>query len=93
MDLDCRQSLFSRGNKFLGTTYPIMGGAMTWLSERNLVSAISNAGGFGIIACGSMQSEQLGEEIEATKKMTNKPFGVNLILPHPDIDDLIDCCI
>ena len=60
MDLGCRHSLFSRGNKFLGTTYPIMGGAMTWLSERNLVSAISNAGGFGIIACGSMQSEQLG---------------------------------
>ena len=49
--------------------------------------------GFGIIACGSMQSEQLGEEIEATQKMTNKPFGVNLILLHPDIDDLIDCCI
>ena len=63
MDLDSRHSLFARGNEFLGTTYPIMGGAMTWLSERNLVSAISNAGGFGIIACGSMQSEQLGEEI------------------------------
>ena len=93
MDSDHRHSLFSRGNKFLGTTYPIMGGAMTWLSERNLVSAISNAGGFGIIACGSMNSEQLGKEIEATQKMTNKPFGVNLILLHPDIDDLIDCCI
>ncbi len=93
MDSVCRQSLFSRGNKFLGTTYPIMGGAMTWLSERNLVSAISNAGGFGIIACGSMNSEQLGKEIEATQQMTNKPFGVNLILLHPDIDDLIDCCI
>ena len=91
MDSVCRQSLFSRGNKFLGTTYPIMGGAMTWLSERNLVSAISNAGGFGIIACGSMNSKQLGEEIEATQQMTNKPFGVNLL--HPDIDDLIDCCI
>ena len=45
MDSGCRHSLFSRGNEFLGTTYPIMGGAMTWLSERNLVSAISNAGG------------------------------------------------
>ena len=93
MDLDCKHSLFARGNEFLGTTYPIMGGAMTWLSERNLVSAISNAGGFGIIACGSMRSEQLGEEIEATQKMTNKPFGVNLILLHPNIDDLIECCV
>ena len=82
MDSVCRHSLFSRGNKFLGTKYPIMGGAMTWLSERNLVSAISNAGGFGIIACGSMNSEQLGEEIEATQQMTKKPFGVNLILLH-----------
>jgi len=63
MDLDCRHNLFLKGNKFLGTTYPIMGGAMTWLSERNLVSAISNAGGFGILACGSMQAEELGEEI------------------------------
>jgi len=43
MDLDYRHNLFLKGNKFLGTTYPIMGGAMTWLSERNLVSAISNA--------------------------------------------------
>ena len=45
-------NLFKKGSQFLETKYPIMGGAMTWLSERNLVSAISNAGGFGVIAAG-----------------------------------------
>ena len=88
-----KEKLFLRGNKFLGTQYPIMCGAMTWVSERNLVSSISNAGGFGILACGSMNVSQLDEEISATKKMTKKVFGVNLILLHPEIDDLIECCI
>ena len=86
-------NLFSRGNKFLGTKYPIMCGAMTWLSERNLVSAISNSGGFGIIACGSMKVAQLEKEILETKKLTKNFFGVNLILLHPEIDDLIECCV
>lgn len=86
-------NLFSRGNKFLGTKYPIMCGAMTWLSERNLVSAISNSGGFGIIACGSMNVAQLEKEIQETKKLTKNFFGVNLILLHPEIDDLIECCV
>ena len=88
-----KEKLFVRGNKFLGTQYPIMCGAMTWVSERNLVSSISNAGGFGILACGSMNVAQLDEEISATKKMTKKVFGVNLILLHPEINDLIECCI
>jgi enoyl-[acyl-carrier protein] reductase II len=56
-----------------------MGGAMSWVSERHLVSAISNAGGFGVIACGSMGPELLAAEIAATQAMTQKPFGVNLI--------------
>lgn len=85
--------LFKQGNEFLGTKYPIMGGAMTWVSESNLVSAISNAGGFGVIAAGSMTRDQLSLEIEKTIKKTIKPFGVNLILLHPQIDNLIDCCI
>ena len=87
------KKIFSRGNKFLGTKFPILGGAMTWLSERNLVSAISNAGGFGIIACGSIKTGELEEEIVETKKKTKNPFGVNLILLHPDIEELINCCI
>jgi len=86
------KKLFKRGSTFLGVRFPIMGGAMTWLSERNLVSAISNAGGLGIIACGSMNAKQLEEEIHETRKKTKKSFGVNLILLHPEIDDLIECC-
>ena len=86
-------SLFNKGSSFLGVKYPILGGAMTWLSERNLVSAISNAGGFGILACGSMNCDQLDNEIRETKKKTEKPFGVNLILLHPDINELISCCV
>ena len=87
--------LFERGSRFLETKYPIMGGAMTWVSERKLVSAISNAGGFGIIAAGSMSSEQLRNEIIETKKKTNKPFGVNLIV-HPSnirIKADLDICV
>ena len=70
-----------------------MGGAMTWLSERSLVSAVSNAGGFGVIAAGSMSKIDLETEIDETRKRTSKPFGVNLILLHPDIDRLIDSCV
>ena len=53
--------LWRRGRDFLGTEVAILGGAMTWVSERNLVAAISNAGGFGVIATGSMNPEQLRE--------------------------------
>jgi enoyl-[acyl-carrier protein] reductase II len=65
---------------------------MTWVSERNLVSAISNAGGFGVIACGSMTPDLLLAEIAATSEMTTKPYGVNLITMHPDLDALIEVC-
>ncbi|MEI8321185.1 MAG: nitronate monooxygenase [Alphaproteobacteria bacterium] len=85
--------LWKRGTDFLGTRYAIMGGAMTWVSERNLVSAISNAGGFGILASGAMPPEILAEEIRATRAMTDKPFGVNLITLHPQLSDLIQVCI
>lgn len=85
--------LWARGREFLGTEHAIMGGAMSWISERNLVSAISNAGGFGVVACGAMGPELLGPEIQATKAMTNKPFGVNLITMHPQLDELMDVCI
>jgi len=87
------ETLWQRGCDFLGTRYAIMGGAMSWLSERHLVSAISNAGGFGVIACGSMTVDLLEAEIIATKEMTDKPFGVNLITMHPDLEQLIDICI
>lgn len=84
--------LMQRGTDFLGCDVAIMCGAMSWVSERNLVSAISNAGGFGVIACGAMSPELLDAEIAATKKLTAKPFGVNLITMHPQIMELINVC-
>src|SRR3954468_12864318 len=85
--------LWARGRGFLGTDLAIMGGAMTWVSERNLVAAISNAGGFGVIASGSMSPELLDAEIAATAALTARPFGVNLITMHPQLLELIDVCI
>jgi enoyl-[acyl-carrier protein] reductase II len=66
---------------------------MTWVSERHLVSAISNGGGFGIIASGSMSPELLEAEIAATAALTGRPFGVNLITLHPQLEQLIDVCL
>ena len=85
-------ALMQRGSDFLGSETAILCGAMSWVSERNLVAAISNAGGFGVIACGAMTPELLDGEIAATKALTTKPFGVNLITMHPDLFALIDVC-
>jgi enoyl-[acyl-carrier protein] reductase II len=85
-------ALMARGCEFLGSEYAILCGAMSWVSERNLVSAISNAGGFGVIACGAMTPELLDAEIAGTKALTARPFGVNLITMHPQLFDLIDVC-
>ncbi|PZU08824.1 MAG: 2-nitropropane dioxygenase [Sphingomonas sp.] len=82
----------ARGAQFLGSRYAIMAGAMSWVSERHLVSAISNAGGFGVIACGAMTPALLDAEIAATSAMTDRPFGVNLITMHPALGELIDVC-
>ncbi len=86
------KELMHRGTEFLGCEWAILGGAMSWVSERHLVAAISNAGGFGVIACGAMTPDLLDIEIAETKKRTPKPFGVNLITMHPMISDLIDVC-
>lgn len=85
-------ALWARGTEFLGTRYAIMGGAMSWVSEHRLVSAMSNAGAFGVLANGSMPPELLEKEIIATKQLTSKPFGVNLIIMHPQLEQLIDVC-
>jgi len=87
------QSLWSRGTDFLGCPYAIMGGAMSWVSERNLVAALSNAGAFGVIAASSMPPALLENEIIETKRLTQKPFGVNLIIMHPQLDELIAVCL
>ncbi len=85
--------LWAAGTRFLGSRVAIMGGAMSWVSERRLVAAISNAGGFGVIACGSMGPDALAAEIAATQGLTRAPFGVNLITMHPQLADLIRVCL
>ena len=82
----------ARGTAFLGSDHAILCGAMSWVSERNLVAAISNGGGFGVIACGAMTPELLDAEIAGTKALTARPFGVNLITMHPALFDLIGVC-
>jgi enoyl-[acyl-carrier protein] reductase II len=84
--------LWRRGCEFLGVRHAIMGGAMTWVSERTLVAAISNADGFGVLASGAMKPAELDAEIEATFARTSKPFGVNIITLHPQLTELIDVC-
>src|SRR5690349_23149681 len=85
-------ALMARGREFLGSEHAILCGAMSWVSERNLVAAFSNAGGFGVIACGAMTPELLDAEIKATQALTKKPFGVNLITMHPKLMELVDVC-
>jgi enoyl-[acyl-carrier protein] reductase II len=82
----------ARGAAFLGSEVAVLGGAMSWVSERNLVAAISNAGGFGVIACGAMTPALLDAEIAGTKALTGRPFGVNLITMHPALGELIEVC-
>ena len=84
--------LMERGTKILGSKYAIMGGAMTWISESNLTSALSNAGLFGVLASGAMDGDLLKKEVIATQSKTNKNFGVNIITMNPKLNDLIDVC-
>ncbi|MBF0155691.1 MAG: nitronate monooxygenase [Magnetococcales bacterium] len=80
---------WQRGAGFLGSRHAILGGAMSWLSEHNLVAAISEAGGFGVVASGSMPPEALRREIALTREMTRQPFGVNLITLNPELMALV----
>jgi enoyl-[acyl-carrier protein] reductase II len=86
-------ALWRRGADFLGSELAILGGAMSWVSERHLVASISNGGGFGVIASGSMSPELLAQEIDGTKALTSRPFGVNLITMHPQLTQLIEVCV
>ncbi|MBF0181461.1 MAG: nitronate monooxygenase [Magnetococcales bacterium] len=84
---------WTRGAAFLGTRHPVLGGAMSWLSERHLVAAISNAGGFGVLATGSMPVALAQEEIRATRGLTDQPFGINLITMNPDLPAYVEMVI
>lgn len=78
------ESIWKQGQEFLGVRYPIMCGAMTWISESKLVSAVSNCGAFGSLAAGNMEPSWLEEQIKKTRQSTDKPFGVNLITIAPN---------
>ena len=79
--------------KLLGIKYPIIQGGMAGVSESKLVSAVSNAGGLGVIGCGFFPPSWLEEEIKKTKNLTDKPFGVNLFMRNPGVAELIKIII
>ncbi len=79
--------------QLFGIQYPIVQGGMIWTSGWRLASAVSNAGGLGLIGAGSMYPEVLREHILKCQKATDKPFGVNIPMLYPDIDKLIDIII
>lgn len=77
----------------LGIKYPIIQGGMAWVSMHELVAAVSNAGGLGIIASGFMDSELLRKEIRETRRLTDKHFGINLMLMSNGIEDMVKVVI
>ncbi|BBM19429.1 2-nitropropane dioxygenase [Enterococcus avium] len=79
--------------EILGIQYPIFQGAMAQVSKHQLAAAVSNAGGLGIIAAGGMSEEQLREEIINCKKLTDKPFAVNIMLMAPNVPDMVKVVI
>ncbi len=76
--------------ELLNIKYPIIQGAMAWISESNLVSAVANAGATGVIACGGRSTDWVKKEIEKTKELTDKPFGVNIMLMASNRDEIVD---
>ncbi len=79
--------------ELLGIKYPIISGGMVWCSGHELVTAVSNAGGLGLLGAGSMYPETLQSHIRKVKSATNKPFGVNVPLMYPDIDAVMKIII
>jgi enoyl-[acyl-carrier protein] reductase II len=75
--------------KVLNIKYPIIQGGMAGVSEAKLVSAVSNAGGLGVIGSGFASPDWLKEQIDETKKLTDKPFGVNLLMQNPNVAELV----
>lgn len=83
----------NRVTELFGIKYPIVQGGMVWASGWRLVSAVSNSGGLGVLGAGSMYPQVLREHIQKCRKATNKPFGVNVPIMYPDIDQLMQVII
>ncbi|MGI5959815.1 MAG: enoyl-[acyl-carrier-protein] reductase FabK [Massiliimalia sp.] len=79
--------------KLLGIKYPIIQGGMAWVANAQLAAAVSNAGGLGLIAGGSATADIVREEIKKAKALTEKPFGVNVMLMNPHAEAIIQACI
>lgn len=78
----------TRVTELLGIEYPIIQGGMAWVAEYHLAAAVSNAGGLGIIGAASAPAEVVREQIRKTKELTDKPFGVNVMLMNPNADEV-----
>ncbi len=76
--------------KMLGIRYPVFQGAMAWIADAELAAAVSNAGGLGIIAAMNSNGEQLRQQIIKARNLTDKPFGVNLMLMSPYIEEAVE---
>lgn len=80
----------TRVTELLGIEQPIIQGAMAWIADARLAAAVSNAGGLGIIACGSAPLSWVREQVELARSLTDKPFGVNIMLMNPDAPELAE---
>lgn len=78
----------TRVTELLNIEYPVIQGGMSWVAEYHLASAVSEAGGLGLIAAGGAPVEWIREQIRECKKRTDKPFGVNIMLMHPEVDEI-----
>ncbi|WP_405413729.1 NAD(P)H-dependent flavin oxidoreductase [Maribacter sp. Asnod1-A12] len=85
--------MHNRITELFNIEFPIIQGGMIWTSGWRLASAVSNAGGLGVIGAGSMYPDVLREHIKKCKKATSKPFGVNIPMLYPDIDKLMDIIV
>jgi enoyl-[acyl-carrier protein] reductase II len=85
--------LWKQGQLLLGVQYPVICGAMTWVSEPTLVSKVCNAGAFASLACGNMPSGMLERQIRETRDLTDKPFAVNLITVAPNYKTHLDVAV
>ena len=82
--------IWSRGKEFLGSELPIMCGAMTWISDPNLVSLMSRLGAFGVLAAGNMPPEMFADYIDQTRELSDRPFGGNVITIAPNYQAHLD---
>ena len=83
----------TRITELLNIEYPIIQGGMAWVAEHNLAAAVSNAGGLGLIGAASAPAEVVREEIRKCRELTDKPFGVNLYMMSPYVEDIVDLII